>query len=257
MASMRLLVSLYMWLVWLVSGLLGIPAMVAAMALLPRRKAYAIIQRWVRLTLTASGIRVVEKGLAKFDFDKPYILMANHVNLLDPFFYALVLPIPYAGVEKKENFKLPFYGWLMGKWGNVPIDRKNLEQAKQDLRDAVAMIHREHLWMIVMPEGTRTRDGKILPFKKGGFHMALDSGLPIIPVTMNGAYEIQARGKFWARPGTVELLFHEAIDPANYSVETLDDFIRDVRAAIAGAFTGPKSELDQPTVPPLVTHGTP
>jgi 1-acyl-sn-glycerol-3-phosphate acyltransferase len=242
-----------MWAVLVLDMVLGIPLMIAVMTLLPRRKAYPIIQWWCRISLWLCGIRVTARGAERLDLTRPYILMGNHVNLLDPFVWALGIPVPFSGVEKKENFKIPFYGWLMARWGNVPIDRNNLEQAKQDLAKAGEWMHREGIWMIVMPEGTRTRDGRVAPFKKGGFHMALDTGIPIVPMTMNGAYEVQARGKFWMRPGRIEIVFGAPIDPAKYGPERLDDLMRDTRRAVLATFTGPKSELDQADVHTLVT----
>jgi 1-acyl-sn-glycerol-3-phosphate acyltransferase len=250
---MRLLVSLYMWTIWLLAGVLGFPLMIACMSLFPRKQAYVYIRALCRFFLAACGIRVTARGVEQLDLSRPYILMGNHVNLLDPFTWACAIPVPFSGVEKKENFKIPFYGWLMGRWGNVPIDRKNLEQAKKDLAKAAEWMHREGIWMIVMPEGTRTRDGYVAPFKKGGFHMALDSGLQIVPMTMNGAYEVQARGKFWARPGHVEIVFGAPIDPADYGPERLEDLMRDTRRAVLSTFTGPKSEADRADVPTLVT----
>lgn len=250
---MRLLVSLFMWTAWLVAGLVGIPLLILYMALFPRRKAYALIRRTVTAMLGLSGIRVVQEGVEKLDVNLPYILMANHVNLLDPFFYAVVTPAPYSGMEKKENFKIPFYGWLMRTWGNVAIDRTDLEQAKRDLERGAAFMREEGIWLIVMPEGTRSRDGYVAPFKKGGFHLSLQTGIPIVPVTLNGAAEIQRRGSFWARPGTVELLFGDPIDPARYDVAHLDRFMADVRTAILRPFTGPKSEADLVGVSPVMT----
>jgi 1-acyl-sn-glycerol-3-phosphate acyltransferase len=213
-----------------------------AIATQPRLRAYALIRRWIALTLGLSGIRVVARGLEKLDPSKPYVFMANHVNLLDPFFYGMVMPVPYYGVEKRENFKIPFYGWLMSTWGNIPIDRRNLDQAKIDLENARVAIHRDAAWMIVMPEGTRTRDGLVLPFKKGVFHLALATDVPVVPVSMNGAYEIQARGSFWARGGEVELVFHDPIDPGHH---TLEDLMIAVRKDILSGFTGPISEEDR------------
>lgn len=245
LASVRVIVSCYLWAVWLLSGIVGIPVVLLAIATQPRLRAYALIRRWIALTLRLSGIRVHAKGMEKLDPGKPYLFMPNHVNLLDPFFYGRVMPVPYYGVEKRENFKIPFYGWLMKSWGNVPIDRGNLDQAKLDLENARVAIHRDAAWMIVMPEGTRTRDGAVLPFKKGVFHLALATGVPVVPVSMNGAYEIQARGSFWASGGDVELVFHDLIDPEAYGVETMDQLMTDVRRAILSGFTGPKSEEDR------------
>ncbi|MDB5101153.1 MAG: 1-acyl-sn-glycerol-3-phosphate acyltransferase [Cyanobacteria bacterium RYN_339] len=250
---MRLLVSLYMWSAWLLAGLVGIPILLAMMVLCSRRTAYEGIRTWIRVSLAISFIKVRWTGIDKLDTQRPYILMGNHINLLDPFIWCLAIPVPFVGVEKKENFKIPFYGWLMSRWGNIGIDRKDLEQAKRDLERAGELIRRDNLWIALMPEGTRTRDGKLAAFKKGGFHLALGTGAPIVPITMNGAYDIQARGGFWARPGTIDLIFGEPIDPANYGPERLDDLIRDVRAAIVGPYTGPKSELDRTDVPTLVT----
>lgn len=230
---MRLLVSLYMWTIWLLAGVLGFPLMIACMSLFPRKQAYVYIRALCRFFLAACGIRVTARGVEQLDLSRPYILMGNHVNLLDPFTWACAIPVPFSGVEKKENFKIPFYGWLMGRWGNVPIDRKNLEQAKKDLAKAAEWMHREGIWMIVMPEGTRTRDGYVAPFKKGGFHMALDAHADIVPFTFNGSFHVLRNGDWKVYPGTIEIVFGEAIPTEGYTKDTLDQLVARVREAIA------------------------
>jgi 1-acyl-sn-glycerol-3-phosphate acyltransferase len=254
---MRVLVSLYMWAIWLLSGLVCIPFVVAAIAFLPREKAYRVVQAWCYGSLWLSGVRTRIIGSENLPTERPYVLMGNHINLLDPFIWCAVMPTPFVGVEKKENFKIPLYGWMMRRWGNVPIDRKDIEQAKRDLATAVETTRREKVSLVVLPEGTRTRDGKIGAFKKGGFHVALGMGAPIVPITLNGAFHVQARGRFVTRPGTIELIVGKPIDTASYSLEQIENLMTDVRAAIVGSFTGDKSELDLVSVPSLVTHGTP
>jgi 1-acyl-sn-glycerol-3-phosphate acyltransferase len=252
---MRVLVSLYMWTVWVLSAVICIPFVMAAIALLPRKKAYVIVQAWCYGSLWLSGIRTRVHGAQNLPTERPFVLMGNHINLLDPFIWCAVMPDSFVGVEKKENFKIPLYGWLMRRWGNVPIDRKDLEQAKRDLATAAEVMRRDKLCMVVLPEGTRTRDGRIGPFKKGGFHLALGLNAPIIPITVNGAFAVQARGKFVTHPGVIDVVIGKPIDTASYGVERLEDLMHDVRAAILEAFTGDKSELDPSPVPHLVTHG--
>lgn len=237
---MRLVVSLYVWLVWVVGGVVGIPLMVLAIALLPRRSAYVPMRAIVRLILAASGVRVRQRGLEQLDLGRPYVLIANHVNLLDPFLFMAVLPVPCSGVEKEQNFRIPFYGWLIRRWGNVPLDRTNPRAARESLKRCAALLQREQLWMLLTPEGTRTRDGTIAPFKKGVFHVPLDAGVAVVPVTLNGAFEVQARGSFWARPGVVELVFAAPVDPAAYGNARLGALANDVREIILASFTGPR-----------------
>jgi 1-acyl-sn-glycerol-3-phosphate acyltransferase len=237
---MKHLVSAYMLFIIGLCFLFGIPLVVLGIIFLPRYKALAFGRFIFGTTLRTAGIKLKVRGLEHIDPEKPYIFVGNHVNMLDPFVLVSLVKRPFIAVEKKENFKLPIYGWLMTRWGNIPLDRSNAEQARESMIAAGEVLRREKEIVIVYAEGTRTRNGVIGPFKKGGFHLAVETGVEIIPFTQVGAYQIMRHGTWFMRPGTYELVLHEPIDPAKYGRERLEELVHDVREQVLSAYDGPR-----------------
>jgi len=185
-----------------------------------------------RAGVRIAGVRVETRGLDRLDLGRNYIFMANHASNADPPILIPALPRRTSVLVKKELFRIPLLGRAMLMASLVPIDRRNKEAAIASVRKAADVI-RSGLDMTVFPEGTRTRDGRLLPFKKGPFHMAMETGTPIVPVTILGTYEIQPKGRLRVAPGTVTLVFHEPVDPRD--VADRDALIARVRAAITSA----------------------
>ncbi len=230
---MALLFSAYAWLFAALFAALGLPIIAIVIAWRPRLTAWAFIGRLARWALRAIGIRVRLIGAENLAPGHRYVVMGNHVSFLDIFLFAAVFPMPVIAVEKRENFRLPVYGWLVRRWGNVPINREDREEAVKALDEARTRLQASDCSLVVMPEGTRTKTGDMGPFKRGGFHLAVQAGFEILPFSFRGAYDVHPTGTWRFRPGTVELALHPPIDPAVYGLDRLDDLIAAVRAAIA------------------------
>lgn len=193
---------------------------------------YNIAMRIVRAGLWISGIRVAVTGRERLDPRQNYIYMANHVSDVDPPVLIPLLPKRTSVLVKKELFRIPVLGTAMRVAKLVPVDRHNRDAAIQSVRDAAEAI-RGGLDMTVFPEGTRSRDGRLLPFKKGPFYLALESGCPVVPVTILGTYEILPKGKILIRHGTAELVFHEPLWPKDFPDR--DALVEATRNAIASS----------------------
>jgi 1-acyl-sn-glycerol-3-phosphate acyltransferase len=167
------------------------------------------------LGVRLAGVKVEVMGSEKLDWDRTYIFMCNHLSNLDPPIVIPVLRQRTSVLVKKELFRIPILGWGMRLTSLVPVDRQNREAAITSLRSATEVM-RSGLSMTVWPEGSRSRDGRLLPFKKGPFHLAMESGVPVVPITVVGTHEIWPKGQFAVRPGTATVIFHEPIDPAAY-----------------------------------------
>lgn len=243
---MRQLVSLYMLLVIGACFLFGIPLVVLGVIFLPRHTALAFGRLVFGTTLRLCGIRMKVRGLEQLDPDKPYIFVGNHVNMLDPFVLVSLVPRPFVAVEKRENFKLPIYGWLMSRWGNIPLDRENPEKARQSMIEAGEVLRAEKEIVIVYAEGTRTRNGVIGPFKKGGFHLALETGVEIVPFTQIGAFKIMRHKTWFMQPGQYELVLHPPVNPADYGRERMDELVQDVRNTVLSVYDGPREAAPLP-----------
>jgi 1-acyl-sn-glycerol-3-phosphate acyltransferase len=248
---MRHLVSAYMLFLIGLCFLVGIPLVVLGVIFLPRDTALAFGRLVFGTTLRACGIRMSVRGLEHLDPDKAYIFVGNHVNMLDPFVLVSLVRRPFVAIEKTENFKLPIYGWLMKRWGNIPLDRGNAEKARESMIKGGELLREKREILIVYAEGTRTRTGVIGPFKKGGFHLAVETGVEIIPFTQVGAFNIMRHGTWFMQPGKYELVLHPPVNPADYGRERLDQLVEDVRNTVLSVYDGP-----QDVAPPLPPTGT-
>lgn len=162
------------------------------------------------------GVRWEAIGRDRLDPEQPYIFMANHTSNIDPPVFVPLIGRRVFILVKKELFPIPIFGYAMRRAQFIAVDRSNRDAAVESVRQAVEVL-RSGLSMMAYPEGTRSRDGKLLPFKKGPFHLAMDSGIPVVPVTIVGAYEIWPKGTFRVSPGLIRVSFHAPIDPHDYS----------------------------------------
>ena len=193
---------------------------------------YGIAMRTARAAARLAGVRVETVGLDRLDLSRSYIFMANHVSNVDPPLLIPALPRRTSVLVKKELFRVPVLGRAMRMARLVPIDRANKEAAIASVRNAAGVIE-AGIDMTVFPEGTRSHDGRMLPFKKGPFYMAMETGVSIVPVTVLGTFEILPKGRFSMKPGTATFVFHPPLDPATFTDR--DALIAAVREQIASA----------------------
>jgi len=193
---------------------------------------YRLGRLGVRLGLFLAGVRLTVLGQDELPADQHFIYMMNHASNLDVPAVFLVLKGEVRALGKKELFRLPVLATAMKMGGFIPIDRSNRESAIQSMRGA-AEIAREGASFLLAPEGTRSRDGRLLPFKKGGFYLAIDSGVPVVPITVRGAFELMPPGSFAMLPGTIEIVFHEPIPTASLTHKDRGRLVRMVREQIA------------------------
>lgn len=230
------LFSIWIWTVWIVVFAIG-SLLTIPLLLISRQLGFLAVKAISWIALHAAGIRVRIVGTEKVDWSKAHVFMGNHQNILDGFVFVMAIKKHIIGVEKKETLKFPIYGWLTQAWGNLPIDRSNPHAARETIALAEARL-REGTSIVILPEGTRTKDGSIGPFKKGGFHLALNTGADIVPFTFNGAFELKQTGDWHVRPGVIEIVFDQAIPTAGHTKDTIEDLMAEVRGAICHNFKG-------------------
>ena len=134
---------------------------------------------WAKIQLLVSGVRVKVGGLEHLDKETPYIYMSNHQGSYDIFALLSCLPVQFRWIAKRELFAIPILGWAMGAANYISIDRSGRRKALESIERAARKI-KGGVSVVIFPEGTRSRDGSIQPFKRGGFTLALKSGIPII-----------------------------------------------------------------------------
>ena len=176
-----------------------------------------------------AGVRVQTLGLDKIDPARNYIFMSNHISNLDPPIMIPLIPRRTSVMVKKELFKYPILGETMRIGGLVPVDRGNREAGIAAVREAVRVIN-QGLNMTIYVEGGRSFDGRLLPFKKGPFYLAVECKVPVVPMTISGTQEVMPKRQFAIRPGTVTVQFHDPIEPKDFGER--DSLMAKVRAAI-------------------------
>jgi 1-acyl-sn-glycerol-3-phosphate acyltransferase len=190
----------------------------------------ALIKGGSRAILFVCGIRVRTSGRENLAPGRAYVAMMNHVNFLDPFVFQAAFPRPLRGAEEESHFRWPVYGGTIRRIGMFPIDRTNTGQAVGSLRRAAAWILAHPRFSFgIMPEGTRTLDGRLGPFKRGGFLMAVETGLDILPVVETGAYAVNHKGTKVIRPGRIEVAIEPPIATAGYTKDNVGELMDRVR----------------------------
>ena len=181
------------------------------------------------------GVRVRVQGKEIFSSGQPFLFLSNHQGNLDaPVIICCVADRELRALFKKEMMRIPVLPLAMKKVGFVPIDRTDPASAHASLHEGVQMLRDGHSFF-AFPEGTRSRDGSLGPFKKGVFHMAIKAGVPVVPVTIKNTNVLQPPGSYRIRPGTVEVTFHSPIPTSELHAEDRDRLIEAVRTAIAAA----------------------
>jgi 1-acyl-sn-glycerol-3-phosphate acyltransferase len=149
--------------------------------------------------------------------ERPCIFMANHVSNLDPPILLPVLPFRTAFFIKRSLLKIPVVGFGMRLAGFIPVDRDGRLESARDSVQAASKVLASGVNVSTFPEGTRSRTGRLLPFKKGAFYLAMESGAPVIPVSIWGSEQMMTKGSLRIKPGTAHLTFHPPLDPEQFA----------------------------------------
>jgi len=184
---------------------------------------------WSRSILMGSGVRVSVTGIERIDTGRPYIFMSNHQSNFDIPVLLGHLPVQFRWLAKAELFRIPVFGRAMRGAGYISIDRADRAAAFDSLRQAAEKI-RQGVSILIFPEGTRSLDGFLRTFKKGGFVLAIQAGVPIVPVVVRGTFDIMPKHRLLIRPRdvTVDVGAPIAVEGVNYaSKETLMEAVRE------------------------------
>jgi 1-acyl-sn-glycerol-3-phosphate acyltransferase len=202
-----------------------------------------LVKGGCRLVLIFCGIRMTVRGRENLVPGRQYIVMMNHVNFFDPFVLYAGFPGFARGVEEERHFRWPVYGGTIRRLGVIPISRKDTARAIESLKRAAEWVRlKPGFSFVVLPEGTRTPDGTLGPFKRGGFLLALETGLEILPVVQSGAERINRKGSRLIRPGRVVLTIEPAVPTAGYTKENVGQLINHVRAVFLRRLENARSE---------------
>lgn len=186
---------------------------------------------WARVILRVCGVRVDVKGLKDVDPLRPRIYMTNHQSFFDIFILLARLPVHFKFVLKQELMRIPVLGFAMKQARYIAIDRANPRQAVKSMNEAAERI-RAGASVVVFPEGTRSEEGRLQSFKRGGFLLALKSGCDVVPVTVQGSHRIAPKGSLRMRPGRVTLTIGQPISVEGYGKKSVNELMERVHAAM-------------------------
>ena len=196
---------------------------------------------WARFILAASRIKVEVIGLSNIDPSKSYIYMSNHQGNFDIPILQAYLSVQFRWLAKAELFNIPVFGYAMRRAGHISIDRSDRKSAFKSLSNAARIIQ-NGVSVLIFPEGTRSSDGNIRQFKKGGFILAVDSGVPVVPVIIHGLWPLMLKNRVFVRPGNVLIEIKKPIESAEYTRKTKDDLLKKVRYVICESFYNKKRD---------------
>ena len=190
-----------------------------------------IARAWARVLLLVLGVRVEVSGSENVPAG-PAVYAANHGSALDiPILFGH-LPVDFRIIHKRSLYLVPVLGWSLYLAGHVGIDRANAFRARKSL-DAAAVRIRGGTSVVTFPEGTRSPDAEVWPFKRGSFLMALQAQVPVVPLSLAGVKRVAPRGIFTLRPGTVQLKIHPPIATAGLSTEAAESLAAQVHRVVA------------------------
>jgi len=190
-----------------------------------------LARSWSRLVLAAAGVRFTATYDPAIDPRRPAVYACNHQSLFDIPVLVLAMPTDFRMVAKKSLLYIPIFGLALWLAGFLFIDRSRRERAIGTLGRAAERLRRGTS-IVVFAEGTRSPDGALLPFKRGGFVLAIQAVVPVVPVAIRGGTSVLAKGTLALRPGVMEVAFGAPVDTTGYVYETRDRLVAQVRDRI-------------------------
>ena len=236
--------QLYAWLFFfpvatVITIIAGWLVVILSWLISPRWASKHIARRWARLLAWLTPMPVTVEGAEHVDSSRSCVVVANHVSQFDILALYGWLDLDLKWVIKKELEKLPGIGIGCRKAGHIFVDRRNPEQARNAVNDALGRI-RDGIGILFFAEGTRSLDGRLLPFKKGAFRIATNQGLPVLPVTVLGTGQVLPAKTMKLFPGRAKIVVHPMIEPVPDDASSLNDLMKRTRDSIASAL--PRAE---------------
>lgn len=219
----------------LVTIVLAVPVILAGLLGRTGNLAFSISKLWAYFMLAVSFVRTEIKNKEKISKGTSYIIISNHQSLYDILALVTSLDIQYRWFIKKEVLRIPVFGYALYASRNIFLDRSNTENAIESINKGMNRLPKG-VSVMVFAEGTRSPDGQIKEFKKGGFVAATTRNMPILPVTINGSRRVLPKGSLVVKPGTIQVVVGDPIDTGSYSSATIVELINKTRQAIIENF---------------------
>jgi 1-acyl-sn-glycerol-3-phosphate acyltransferase len=225
---MKALISIGVWIAGMCYFIICLLLTLAFTYLFPERMYDPWIKKMMRFLFVIVGTKVETEGLQHVKRDTTYLFMANHVSLFDLFLLGGYIPGIVRGVEAHNHHKWPLYGWVSRRLGNIPIERESHHNSLASYRKTAHLMNNGRS-MIILPEGHRTLDGQLKPFKKLPFMLVKQTGIPIIPIGLSGMYHLKRKGNWMITPTRIKISFGREITKEqirDLSIPDLRDYVQ-------------------------------
>ena len=218
MKIINILISCFLYITsTFVFVLFGLPLVI--LSFISKKILFKYIPFFCRILLFSMGVRL--KSIGHFPKNKNYVIMCNHTSFIDVFTFPCYINGYFTAISAKKNFKIPIFGTMLRAIKAIPIDRKNRQNAIRSIQNAEHFMKKSKYSVVILPEGTRTLDGKLKKFKKGGFHMALNAQLNILPMVSVGSFQYKPKNRFTLQPTIVTINIGDSIKTENHDIESL------------------------------------
>lgn len=225
--------SVFFWALSILNFFPGCTALVVLNAFIPAHKWDWLLRFFTRNIVRCSGAKFVVHRAPGFDASRPTFFATNHVNALDAFVLYSAMPGVGRGLEIESHFKIPVYGWMMSRFGNVPVPEGRSPSGLRRMMRLARKSYESGISLMTFPEGTRTRTGKMGPFEPGVFRMACEIGATITPVTIKGSYAHHPVGDWRFHPATIVVTLHDTIETVGMKKSDAAQLADRVRAIVA------------------------
>jgi len=228
--------QLYVWLIFVplvvvLTLLFSMLTVIFAALVNPEWASRVFAVTWAKSLAYMTPVRVIVEGGENAHREQSYVVVTNHQSMYDILLIYGWLELDLKWVMKKELRKVPGIGLGCEKAGHIFVDRKKPKQAAQAIKEALARMGKG-VGILFFPEGTRSRDGHLLPFKKGAFRLSVEQDLPILPITLAGTRDVLSSHSLSLFPGTIRMVIHPAIDPSG---KDADELLEEIRNTISSA----------------------
>jgi len=228
--------TIFVWTSIAVSGFIFSILCILSYPLSPSgRLSHRIAGLWGKVALLANWVRVKVEGLECIPGKGPYVFMSNHQGSYDIFALLGYFPFQFKYIAKKEIFSIPILGWAMKATGYISIDREGTRDTVKAMNDAAKKIQ-EGMSVLIFPEGSRSPDGSIQPFKKGGFTLAIKSQVPIVPVAIAGSSGIIPKGRLRVYPGSISLRVDRPVETKGLTMKNREALMNELHEIISKNF---------------------
>ncbi|MBI4719052.1 MAG: 1-acyl-sn-glycerol-3-phosphate acyltransferase [Planctomycetes bacterium] len=213
----------------------------------PTRRLVALVSfLWARTTVAAAGVRLRIENRPSQHARIPRFYVGNHQSALDIPLMIAALDGHVRFMAKDSLFRIPFFGWQIARFGYVPVDRKNPRAASEQLTAMLDGLGAQPVSMVVFPEGTRSTDGRLLPFRRGAMKICARAGLDVVPFSIDGAYRVLRRGELAVRPGVVRIRFAQPIPADEVRAMSATELEERVQSAVAEGLAGREGAAERP-----------